>query len=833
MWVETLPAEVQALADDEFDTVIRLPFNDQLRPEPSTDRDAWVRIVRDALNDLSDEMLLLLGTFDRLEIIDRLDGHEQVIEPQWDTETALATGATRELVTVTRNHSPTSRWRLYRRTLPDTHALSGEIAVGLRGDLDGDGLVPAVSGLASVPFHLFFPTKIGSGLPFLLHGYFEVNAARTGFYDGSAAQNEAILEELTNLVAVAVADTATYDPGAVATLPDLLGEATAPEDPHAAAFRERALRLLDDIAWVPLEAGPSVLELAKPTELLVEERTELIDQIAEAFPPAYVMNRTGSGVPSRRIGVAGHRFLLQRRPEGAPDLWDSVAALFRPGERGPWASGDEDSGFRALLDLVAALDLHDREKTDALLEGVRGDPESCLLPVVAADGGRTLLPVPDVGEGAPGRRSRLVMARARDVEGVVLVPPAPMDVAFLPDGLLASEAEVDRAKPLGVRDFTVDNVIDRLRGVASSDAEPDAVLGFLWALLARETRSDFSTRTAAARAIEFDPSAWFWCRPGHGGIPGPDAERQRRRRLLAATHVPARDGSWRPAGTLAFGSEWAAWLEAEACGPPTSASQARAHAYRALDSVCPSDSAMIGAPETVLPYLVDHVAPDEPDEADHQERNAERHAFLLTLGVWEVIPVEAFESREARGRERFPWSGPEQDDRTQRVAAAGGWQFGRYLAAGAEHQNVWVAEDFRFRWSLAEAAAREPAKTSELLSLGASLYSRLDCVAAFCPGCRSGGVSHAMRYQSSADDNYPSIAAIELQTAPWVPAVVDGQMRWRGHRLRPRCGGLSGCRQVRGYDKARCGTYRFAIPRWNWRPSSVGSLSFQPLKLRT
>ena len=156
----------------------------------------------------------------------------------------------------------------------------------------------------------------------------------------------------------------------------------------------------------------------------------------------------------------------------------------------------------------------------------------------------------------------------------------------------------------------------------------------------------------------------------------------------------------------------------------------------------PSDSAMIGAPETVLPYLADHVAPDEPDEADHQERNAERHAFLLTLGVWEVIPVEAFESREARGRERFPWTGPEQDDRTQRVAAAGGWQFGRYLWAGAEHQNVWVAEDFRFRWSLAEAAAREPAKTSELLSLGASLYSRLDCVAAFCPGCRSGGVSH-------------------------------------------------------------------------------------------
>jgi hypothetical protein len=36
----------------------------------------------------------------------------------------------------------------------------------------------AKEGLPSAPFHLFFPTGIGSGLPFLLHGYFEVDAAR-------------------------------------------------------------------------------------------------------------------------------------------------------------------------------------------------------------------------------------------------------------------------------------------------------------------------------------------------------------------------------------------------------------------------------------------------------------------------------------------------------------------------------------------------------------------------------------------------------------------------------------------------------------------------------
>ena len=69
------------LASDGFDTVIRLPFDDQLRPEPNVDRGAWVDAVRNALSDLTDEMLLLLGTFDRLEIVDRLDGHDQVIEP--------------------------------------------------------------------------------------------------------------------------------------------------------------------------------------------------------------------------------------------------------------------------------------------------------------------------------------------------------------------------------------------------------------------------------------------------------------------------------------------------------------------------------------------------------------------------------------------------------------------------------------------------------------------------------------------------------------------------------------------------------------------------------
>jgi hypothetical protein len=760
MWVETLPAEVEALAEDGFDTVIRLPFNADIQPESAMDSHAWIEAVRDALNDLTDEMLLLLATFDRLEIADRLGGQHHVLEPRWEAETKVEADITRELVTVTRNGSPKSRWRLYRRTLPDAHGLSGEIAVGLRVALDGDRIVPALDEARTAPFHLFFPTKIGSGLPFLLHGYFEVNAARTGFYDGSAASNQAILDVLADLVADAVADTAGQNAPAVASLPDLLGECDTPDDPHATAFHSRALGLLDHIAWVPLEAGPAIPELAKPTELLVDDQPDLIDRIAKAFPPSYILARTNRGVPSRQIGFAGHHFLARRHPDEAPDLWESLASLCRPGKAGPWESGAEDSGFRGLLDL---------------LDGLRGDSDSCLLPVVAADGGRALLPVPNVAEGVARRRSRLVMARTREVGDTVLIPPDAMDVAFLPDGLLDSETQVDRAKPLGVRDFTVDNILDRLRGVESRDVDPEPVLRFLWALLLRETRSEFSTQTAAQHALEFDPSAWFWCRPGHGGSDGPEADRQRRRRLLAAIRLPARDGTWRHAVTLTFGSDWADWLEAGACGPVTDAIAARANAYRALDAVAPNEAAMIASPEKVLPYLPEDVATDNSDEADLHERNAERHAFLLTLGVWEVIPVEAFESREMQNRERIPWSGGPHDVRMQRIAEAGGWRFVGHPWTGGEHRNVWIAEDFRFRWSLADAAARDAAKTAALLSVGTRLYSRLDHVAAFCPGCTSDGSSHQRRYQSLPQEHYPSILAIELQTEAWIPAVLNGE----------------------------------------------------------
>ena len=58
----------------------------------------------------------------------------------------------------------------------------------------------------------------------------------------------------------------------------------------------------------------------------------------------------------------------------------------------------------------------------------------------------------------------------------------------------------------------------------------------------------------------------------------------------------------------------------------------------------------------------DEVQPETSDsaaaESDEGDVDFERHAFLLQLGVWEVLPIEAFENREKRAaNERLPWDG--------------------------------------------------------------------------------------------------------------------------------------------------------------------------------
>ena len=238
-----------------------------------------------------------------------------------------------------------------------------------------------------------------------------------------------------------------------------------------------------------------------------------------------------------------------------------------------------------------------RRRTD-LLDGLRGDPESRLLPVVAADE----WPHAAAGSERGGRRGRAAESSgdgAYPAGGTARCCSAGCDGRCVSaDGLLDSEAQVDRAKPLGVRDFTVDNVLDRLRGVDSSDVDPEPVLRFLWALLLG-SRAASSARKPPRSA----PSSSILPR-GSGVAPDREAVMAQRpivsgadgfSRLSGSRLATERGGQQQRSHSARTG------LTGSKPGhvvPSPPATAARANAYRALDAVAPNDAAMIASPES-------------------------------------------------------------------------------------------------------------------------------------------------------------------------------------------------------------------------------------------
>ena len=808
-WIEELPREVSDLGESGFDTVVRLPFDERFAERLGVNVDAWLRTVRDACDDVSDEILLLLGCFDEVCIEDRLDPSRDVtITQDWEQATSdVGGGIKREVVRVRRNRDTSSRWRLFRRSLPERRSLEGEIAVGLRVDDGPKEIVrPAVEGQPSSPFHLFFPTRIRSGLPFLLHAYFEVDAARAGFYQGSAERNEAMLSELAELSRAAVADAAGDENIDLVSLVNLVAKAGEPEDDLARKFRCSVLSLLDEVGWIPLQSGEGVPRSERPANVL-GARSDLIRRIGGAFPPPYVRRRTGLGLADLGLDDAALG-LVTDRPSNSSDLWAKIKDLCLPGDDLPWHGTDAEQGFRALVDLFAALDAEDRPATQRLLGDLRGNPDSRLLPTVGAEGSRVMLPIPDPAGSVRGRRGRLVIARVGRSEGPPLVPPEGLDVAFLPDGLLSSntdpgdsgESGIDRARPLGVRPFTADDVLDRLDVVDRLDmvegARPDEgqipdeeqmgqLVSFLWGLLVRARGSGLGTKNSADEAATFEPSRWFWCRPGSVWQDASARPRQQRERHLAAVRLPCRDGRWRPAGRVAFGADWARWLEARADGELTAPDWQRVEAYEALEQISPGEWALLASPDKVLDLLGDDAfdavrrttdngeAPDESFGEAQQDR--ERHAFLLRLGVWEVPPIEAFQNGTLGNRDSDPWAGPTADTQRQLIEQQGGWRFGLHGWSGNRHHHVHLAEDYRFLWPLKEMALRNASALVTGLRHGVRLYGDRSASLFFCSGCGDGGGAHRAWRHSTGADGYPSQLAVQLRSDPWVPCTVAGE----------------------------------------------------------
>lgn len=789
-WIEDLPMEVAELKQGGFDTVVRLPFAKRFTERLNLDEDGWLQTVRGACDNVSDQILLLLGCFDEVRLEDRLDPSRDVaISPEGDPKPArVVEGATREVVRVRRNGKPSSRWRLYRRDVLDRKGLEGEIAVGIRVD-DGaqDTVLPAVDGHPSSPFHLFFPTRIPSGLPFLLHAYFEVDAARTGFYRGSAERNGAMLDELAGLAKVAVADAARDKGVDLVSLANLVAEAGEPEDELARKFRGDVLSLLDDVEWVALRAGDGLPRSDIPANVFVA-RSDLIRRIGAAFPPSYIRKRTGLGLPDGGLREEALDLVLNR--SGFSEFWETVEELCLPGDQPPWRGSSADEGFRCLVDLYVALESEDRQAAQSLLGRLRGNLDSRLLPTVGEEDSRVLLPIPNPRER--GERGRLVMARGGRPQGSPLVPPEHLNVAFLPDGLLASDTDagesnrltINQAYPLGVRPYGADDVLDRLITVEFAELGTEKLeetVSFLWRVLARARNSALGTKTAEEEAASFDPSRWFWCRPSSVWQDASARPRQQRERHLSSVPLPCRDGGWRPAGRTAFGADWAEWIRERAEGEPTRADRARIEAYEALERIAPAKGELLAPPAEVLGLLVEdafhgtsRADADGDDEAFVEaQRDRERHAFLLRLGVWEVPPIEAFQNATLGNRETFPWKGDALVRQQKRIENGGGWGFD--LHGGYVHNNVYLAEDYRFLWPLEGMARKDGPSLVKCLRLGAKLYGERSHALVFCPGCSYGASHHRTRRTSSGADGYPSQLAVQLRSDPWVPCTLAGR----------------------------------------------------------
>lgn len=784
-WVDSKPAIVDELVDAGYTTVIRLPFDAE-----AFDRDDWISTVTDALDDVSDQILLLLGCFDRVVIDNHLAGTTDVIEVK--SGPAIPAGeAARRSVHVTRGGALSSRWWLYRQHHKDDDGLASEIAVGIRvDDASNPSPVHAVTGEPSVelaaPFHLFFPTRIGSGLPFLLHGYFEVDAARTGFYQGSVVGNDAILNRLANLAANAVADVVESELVDPVGLVNLVALAPEPEDPQARRFRKRVLSHLDDKPWIPVEGASRPARLSE----LLPARGHVCRQVVATFSPGYVERSTGRLIPDRNLSDVAFNFLLTRLPDHEETVWKAFDALLRPGADSPWELGTENEKFEQLLQLAHELAQLDRGQWSTLVQSLAGDTDSRFVPVMRSTGDVELVGVPRYSPGTADNTGVTVMARLSDAAREPLEPPASLRVRFVADGLL-SEEDMEVARQFGVRPFTVDSVLDRL-GVLRRDsavvsdlprADLDQLVSFLWRLLSSERRSDYGTAIGRHKAVEFDPSHWYWLEPDRGRHEGSGRDRQRRLGDLANVPLPTRSGVRRPAGQLAFGEDWADWVEENLSGPDQ---ERRIAALRRLEHLAPDADTLLAPPDAILPLLaspardlVTATRASGEESAPRDDIALERWAFLLRLGVWEVPPVEGHERRTPARGGGWPWP----DTRHALIEGEEEpWNFQPWKWGGHHHKNLTVTEDFRLRWPLVHDDEETRALMAEAIMDGADLYSSLATASALCPRCDSGSSRHTVQYDTDAHERRASTLALQLRRTAWINTTLGGQVN---HPARP------------------------------------------------
>ena len=785
LWDDDPPTwldDVAILDGRAFNTVIALPYDTRFDGALGLTRDDFCERVRTAFRELSDEVVLLLGVFARIVIEDEAQRPPLEISR---TERALETqvdGATLHEVEIGRDGSHPSRWWLFRRSLPEASGIAGDLAVAIHLEDGEDGrqrpVTPqdglAASGAAEC-FHLFFPTRIRTHLPFLLHAYFEVDAGRKGFAEDRAGENQGRLDGLRRLVVDAMTHMSKQvDAVDLEPLPALFAAtAGTPEDGLAHKFRDDVLRDLDRTPWVLTRLG----SIVSPRDLLVDEQADAHRVLPHAFPDQYVARRIGRSYPliekAPALEFLAHRAAIAHGAPTAGLGGAMLVELLHPGPGDVIWDADPDVGFQKILELLDIVKR--RDSVAAALETVRSDTSAVFIPVV--DGvderrlrapGHDTVVLDDEDDPVP---VGAILARVTASRETSLVPPRSLGLDFLRDGLLDAEQLAGVGAKLGIRPYLTEVIIDALARAGAKVDEREA-LPFVWRLLLRE-RGKYSIINVLRTSAKFEPGSWYWSKADGNTTDG--RENRRRARALANLPLPTRhsESEWRPAGELAFGRDWADWLDAHAASLGV-ASVARADAYRDLERAA-DPSCMIASPSILaglLPLSADDIAwagteaaPDLPDD-DGTRHLLLIHAFLLRLGVWEIPPVKGFVNyRHPRRVEGPPWATEDGWQRLRAAHAAAGGPFGQF-----GHANVYLSEDFSLAWSLTS----DPALIRSL-ARGADFYKAYRKAELFCPQCSGEGSRwHQRRYSSDGDPRFLSYLAWQLAEEPWVPASTWG-----------------------------------------------------------
>ena len=820
-WLDAPPPEVDvesALGGVGFNTLVRLPYDSTFDSRLGLDRQTWLDRVRKAMAGVSDEIVMLLDAFQRVVLDDRISGDRNDICVESRELRTLRGGGSVRLVELFRNEEHSSSWLLYERSVEGLggKTLAGEIVVGVRVERREGSWLPVLPTDESRCFHLFFPTRIETHLPFLLHAYFEVDAGRTRFAPDAESRNGDLLDALLELVVECVLDLVSADDVDARPLASLFGASAGdPEDPLAERFREGVLGRLDAESWVPVLGQDGV---AAPRELLVVERGDLAAQLPVAFPPKYLKGRTGLFHPGTEVvqDARARAFLAAR--SGQPLVGDDgvLGVLLRPGPGlAIWEPAPEpaDSGFRSLMGILGVVATNHPAEFDQLSKSLRGDERASILPAVSNatdDEGlqRRFLfpPSPDRGVGTSvfARISEAGTRRGDLPVGGTDAAPAPaaeigvpecLQMAFVPTDTLTPELLTGPAAALGVRPFGTDAVLDQLPIRVWPQFDAPAVTRFAWRLLLRESVSRYGLKAALDARQGFEPGRWFWCDPTL--VQDPDRRRElQRRQALSHLPLPARDGEWRPAGELCFGSDWVS-------GAPITdddrlvadAWTARQDAYADLEALATDAHCLVADPVTVaeaLPLSVEDLhwlrddllatlrlagdprAVEELEAADLERLHQELlHIFLLVLGVWEIPPVDAVlnDLRPDASRED-PW-----DDHA--IPGRGEWRADiderrpTWFGVGYSHAHVRVAADFRLTWPLQEVEedGEHVLARARALTRGAKLYRRLLRARLFCHRCSY----HKHRHWSRQDGPANSFLHWQLARAAWVPVTVDAR----------------------------------------------------------